>query len=266
MERTTSLWSGDVFAMVRYLAAALLLFCMHAYAAGGPIVTCDACQYNPFDRTIAFNDSLNATYADDPSFASSLRTGVVNSTFCFIAHLQTIRQCSIASEFTETLSVICDTQLHGPAVAKTFDVLNKYQRLWNNSCLASAQQLGTQKFLCMLGTKSVPGELCSLGVAVYSCGSEQGTFVTKSRIVTFNTHFSSVTGWWDTPVFANLNGFLGKTETLQPGRGRAVLSMPERGVSRPQVFDINGRLIPGNSRQGLRRIVRDGKLQVQSGR
>lgn len=247
----------DAITMLRY--AGIAMFMVYVCTAQGQIAVCDGCIYEPFSRQTAFNDTLNARYPN----TFSLGAGAPGSTFCFIAHIEKIRQCSIASEFTETLSVVCDTQIHGPQLPKKFDVLNKYQRLWKQDCLASAQSLGTQKFLVTLNTPTVPNELYLLGVSVGQCSSSQGFFVTQSRIVTFYSFcFTTPMVCRDTAAFADLNSFLGKTEVLQPGRRNIVLSMPGRGVSRSGVFDINGRLIYGNFRQVLRPVVKDKKLRI----
>jgi hypothetical protein len=247
----------DAFTMMRYTGIAM--FMVLVCTVHGQIAVCDGCMYQPFSRQIAFNDTLNARYPN----TFSMGPGASGSTYCFIAHIEKIRQCSIASEFTETLSVVCDTQIRGPVLPKKFDVLNKYQRLWKQDCLASAQSLGAQKFLVTLNTPTVPNELYLLGVSVCQCSSSQGFFVTQSRIVTFYSFcFTTPFSCRDTAAFADLNTFLGKTEVLQPGRRNIVLSMPNRGVSRSGAFDIKGRLIYGNLRQTLRPVVKDNKVQI----
>jgi hypothetical protein len=251
--------------MIRNLCCGV--FVVWVFTAQGQIAICDGCLYSPSPRKSAFNDSLNVSTANDGPFTSSLQTSLQNSKLCFIAHIQNIRQCSNAAEYAETLSIVCDTQIVGPKIKTTFDVLNKYQRLWKLDCLASAQSLVGQKFLCFLTTDTIPREFHDLGVWVSQCSAEQGIFVTKSRIVTFKATCSSHTGTcWDWPVFANLKYFLETTRTVQPAAGKAVMVKLSRGGSLSGAYDINGRLIGKNTRLGMWLIIKDNKILVNMGR
>jgi hypothetical protein len=248
--------------MIKYLSVAAVLAWICSSEA--QVAACDGCNFTPFSRAVAFNDSLSAVYPNDTSYGSALKTEALNSTLCFIAHIQSIRQCSIASAFTETLTVVCDTRVHGPALPKTFDVLNRHHRLWKQDCLDSARRLGTQKFLCILGTGTMPGELCSLGVYVGQCSGVQGTFVTQQRIVSFNSQCSSYTNTcWDTPVFAGLGTLVDRTGVNFPIRRSGVSLNPNNARMESRVFDLSGRQIQGNSKTGLRVVVKNRKVQIQ---
>jgi|GEM_PF-3838409 hypothetical protein len=244
-----------------FIAAVLVYVCN----SQSQIVVCDGCIFNPFNRTVAFNDSLNAAYPDDADWGGSLGAAVRGSGLCFIGHVQSIRQCPVASEFTETLTVVCDTQINGPALPGRFDVLNKYQRLSpnGNDCLAPAQGLGAQKFLCMLVGTTVPRQLTDMGVYMGRCGSQQGTFVTGGRIVKFVSQCSSHTNsCWDTPVFADLKAILDITEVKSTADGRIAQTRFVKSSHESRMYDVSGRLVRENSRHGVRLVIKNEKLRL----
>jgi hypothetical protein len=67
------------------------------------------------------------------------------------------------------------------------------------------------------------------------------------------------------PVYAELKDFLDKTATIQTDVRKNAMFNQGRGELRSGTYDINGRLISGNSRRAIRLIVKDNRLFVRMG-
>jgi hypothetical protein len=201
---------------------------------------CNGTLWGGINKATALIDSCNINYYNDTSFLNELRDSVSSASKCFIGKVVSLKRDTLSC-CTETVTVSCERIIKG-LVPKTFKALN-YPGSGN--CSIRADSLVGKKFLCFLGSDTVPSGLLQLGVGVFDCGGGlSGIFVTEKRVVTFVTTCAQQGPFFCSVSAENvdLQQFLDATSLRSAPTNQSKIAV-WHAAGGNKVFMVNGRIV-----------------------